>query len=261
MDDNPASSTSQSEAIDPSLANRIPALEYHHSEYKMGATIQMKTEWFLAQLQWLSENGYHSLTGPELIQFAHGDARPAKKSFVLRFDLGQPVHQNFREVIVPALEKFSFHAIFFVLTNMIKDECKDNYICWEQLKEWEASGRVEVGSHGVYHPDYKKLTLAQRQWDAKTSKRLIETKIGHPISFLGFPYDSVPTRPDLLLKPFGYELAFAGYRPERSIRFKDPAPFGLPCYYPYSGEKTYPVITATKRLTFGQMIEGAIKAV
>ena len=241
----------------PPLAVRLPAIEYHHTEYKMGATIQMKAEWFLAQMQWLSDNGYQPLTGDELVDFVQGTSQPPQKSCVLRFDLGQPVFQNFHDVIFPALEKFGFHAIFLVLTNMIKDECKDNYICWDQLKEWQASGLVEIGSHGVYHPDYKKLTLAGRKWDAKSSKLLIETKIGHPVRFFGFPFDSVPTRSDLLLKPLGYSLAFAGYRPERSIKFKDLTPYSLPCYYPYCGEKTYPIVTGTKKLTFGQMISGA----
>ena len=241
-----------------SLAARIPALEYHYTEFKMGETIQMKTEWFLAQMEWLSENGFKTLTGEELVQFVRGEARPPQKSCLLRFDLGQPAYQNYKEIVIPALEKYSFHAVFFLLTNMIKDTCQDDYLCWDQVKEWEAAGLIEVASHGVYHPDYRKLSLAARQWDARESKRLIESKIGHPISFFAWPYDSVPDQADRLMKPLGYQLAFNGYRPERSILFKDASPYALPCYYVYSGEKTYPVITGTKGLTFGQMVEGAV---
>src|SRR5512139_4057629 len=109
---------------DPLVAVRIPAIEYHHTEFKMGATIQMKAEWFLAQMQWLCDNGFQPLTGDELIPFVQGNSQPTQKSCVLRFDLGQPVLQNFHDVIFPALEKFGFHAIFFVLTNMIKDDSK-----------------------------------------------------------------------------------------------------------------------------------------
>jgi peptidoglycan/xylan/chitin deacetylase (PgdA/CDA1 family)/DNA-binding CsgD family transcriptional regulator len=252
------SATQLSDPVDPSLATRIPVLEYHDTEFKMGPTLQMKTEWFLAQMQWLSDNGFFLLSGDDLIQFVQGDSRPPQKSCVLRFDLGQPALQNYQEVIIPALEKYSFHAIFFLLTNMIKDDCVDNYLCWSQLLEWEKAGLIEFGSHGVYHPDYKKLSLAARRWDARESKRLIEAMVGHPISFFGYPYDSVPTNPSALLKPLGYRLAFAGYRPERSVLFKDPTPYALPCYYVYSGEKSYPVITGTRGLTFGQMVLKAV---
>lgn len=252
------SATSPAAPVDSTLASRIPTLEYHYTEFKMGKTIQMKTEWFLAQMQWLNDNGFKTLTGEELLHFVQGVSRPPQKSCVLRFDLGQPAHQNYHEVIIPALEKHAFHAIFFLLTNMIKDTCEDDYLCWSQIQEWEQAGLIEVGSHGVYHPDYKKLSLAARRWDARESKKLIEVKIGHPISFFAYPFDSVPDRPHLLLKPYGYTLAFAGYRPERSVLFKDTTPYALPCYYVYSGETTYPVITGSRGLTFGEMILKAV---
>jgi peptidoglycan/xylan/chitin deacetylase (PgdA/CDA1 family) len=250
--------TSSTVPFDPNLASRIPALEYHYTEFKMGKTIQMRTEWFLAQLQWLSDNGFKTLTGEDLLRFVQGESRPPQKSCVLRFDLGQPAYRNYKEVIIPALERHSFHAIFFLLTNMIKDTGEDDYLCWGQLQEWEQAGLIEIGSHGVYHPDYRKLSLAARKWDAKESKRVIESKIGHPISFFAYPFDSVPDRPNLLLKPLGYNLAIAGYRPERSILFKELNPFALPCYYVYSGESTYPVITGSRGLTFGEMILKAV---
>jgi peptidoglycan/xylan/chitin deacetylase (PgdA/CDA1 family) len=252
------SATSQPKALEPVLASRIPALEYHDTEYKGGTTIQMKTEWFLAQLQWLSDNGFKTLSNEEIIQFVLGNAKPPQKACILRFDLGMPVFKNFHDVVVPALVKYSFHATFFVLTSSIKDTNKSNYICWDNLREWEQTGLVEIGSHGVYHPDYRKAATATRVWDARESKRTIETKLGHPISFFAFPYDSVPNQPDVLLKLFNYRLAFAGHRVERSVLFKDPNPFALPCYYPYSYKGIYPLITTTNKLTFGQMIEAAI---
>ena len=255
----PAAS-SQPGQLDPTPlvpASRIPAIEYHDSEYG-GGQVQMTTPWFMAQLQWLSDNGFKTLTNAEMIDFATGQDRPPQKSCFLRFDLGVPVLKNFREVIVPALQKFAFHATFFVLTSAIKDTSKDNSICWSNLKEWEQSGSVEVGSHGVYHPDYRKAGTPSRLWDLGTSKRTIESKLGHAISFFAFPYDSVPNHPDILLKLFGYKLGFAGYRLERSVHFKDADAFSLPCYYPYSNKKIYPFLTSTNKQSFEQMITAAI---
>jgi len=246
---------------DPSLAKRIPVIEYHDSEYKGGQTVQITTAWFLAQLQWLSENGYHALSNDEILRFVQGEFQPPKKSCFLRFDVGMPIYKNLQEVILPALVNHSFHATFFVLTCAIKETSKTNYVCWSHLREWEQTGLVEIGSHGVYHPDYRKAATATRVWDARESKRTIETQLGHPIGFFAFPYDSVPNNPGALLKLFGYQLGFAGNSrlKDRSIQFKDPNPFSLPCYYPYSYKKIYPLITGTAKLTFGQMMEAAIK--
>jgi peptidoglycan/xylan/chitin deacetylase (PgdA/CDA1 family) len=249
----------QSVPVDPSLVSRIPAIEYHGTEYDGGPTIQMTAEWFLDQMLWLSDNGYKALTNDEILQFVQGVARPPKKSCILRFDVGLAILKEIRDVILPALQRFSFHATFYVLTSSIKDTPYKNCICWSDLREWEQTGLVEIGSHGVYHPDYRKAATAMRVWDARLSKRIVESKLGHPISFFAFPYDSVPNHPDLLLKLFDYRLAFAGYtRMDRSVQFNDPTPFALPCYYPYSGKKIYPIITTTKTMTFGQMIEAAI---
>lgn len=245
--------------VDPCLASRIPAIEYHGTEYNGGPTVQMTPEWFLAQMQWLSDNGYKALTNDEILQFIQGVARPPKNSCILRFDLGMAILKEMRDVILPALQKFSFHATFYVLTSAVRDTPYKNIICWSDLREWEQTGLVEIGSHGVFHPDYRKAGTLARLWDLRVSKRTIEAKLGHPISFFSFPYDSVPNHPDILLKLFNYRLAFAGYtRVDRSVQFKDPTPFALPCYYPYSGKMTYPIITGTK-LTFGQMIEASIQ--
>jgi peptidoglycan/xylan/chitin deacetylase (PgdA/CDA1 family) len=256
----PAGTVPPPAPVDPSLASRIPAIEYHGTEYNGGPTVQMTPEWFRDQLQWLSDNGFKTLTNDEIIKFVQGVTRPPKKSCILRFDLGLAILKEICDVILPALQKFSFHATFFVLTNAVKDVRQDNLICWSDLHDWEQTGLVETGSHSVNHPDYRKLAPLARLWEARVSKRTIESKLGHPISFFAFPYDSLPTRSDIFLKLFNYRLAFAGYtRPDRSVQFKDPTPFGLPCYYPYSSKKTYPIITGTKGLTFGQMIEAAIQ--
>lgn len=251
----------QPDSFDLALALRIPAIEYHDSEYKGGQTVQMTTAWFLSQLQWLSDNGYHALSNEEVLRFVRGEYQPPKRSCFLRFDVGMPIYKNLQEVVVPALIRHSFHATFFVLTSAIKETSTTNYVCWSHLREWEQTGLIEIASHGVYHPDYRAAPTATRVWDARESKRIIETQLGHPISFFCFPYDSVPNNPGALLKLFGYQLGFAGNSraKDRSIQFKDPNPFSLPCYYPYSYKKIYPLITGTPKLTFGQMMEAAIR--
>ena len=72
--------TPQPELVDSSLASRIPIIEYHDAEYKGGTTVRMTSVWFQEQLKWLYDNGFMTLSGDELLQFALGNARPVKKS-------------------------------------------------------------------------------------------------------------------------------------------------------------------------------------
>ena len=232
-------------------------VEYHNTEYTQGPTVAIHTDWFLAQLQWLSDNGYKTLTGEELVHFVQGSSRPPQKSFALRFDLGAAIYQNFHDVIIPALEKHSFRAFFFVLTSMTRDDNSYGCVSWSNLLDWEKEGLIEVASHGVNHLDYQQIDAPSRLWDARESKRLIESKLDHAISFFGFPMDSAPDHPEAFLKTAGYSLAFAGPRMERSVLFKDPNPYALPCYYPYSDPKSYPAINGMKGADFGGMIQAA----
>lgn len=64
---------------DPNLARRLPAIEYHDTEYKGGQTVQMTTPCFLAQMEWLREDGYHTLNSNEMLRFAHGEYQPPKR--------------------------------------------------------------------------------------------------------------------------------------------------------------------------------------
>jgi peptidoglycan/xylan/chitin deacetylase (PgdA/CDA1 family) len=257
---NASNPTDVSTAVDPALASRIPALEYHDSEYKGGETVQMTTQWFLDQMKWLSDNGFKTITSQELLQFVMGNTRPSQKSCFLRFDVGLPVYKNFQEVIVPTLVKYSFHAAFFVLTSNIKDTqpAKGNFVCWGHLREWEKTGLIDVGSHSITHPDFRPTGTPTRLYELRESKKTIESKLGHSISLFAWPYDSVPTHPDALLKLFGYNLGFAGYRTERSILSKDSDQFALPCYYPYSSKKAYPKLTTASNQTYDKLMLGAI---
>src|SRR5688572_33230518 len=107
------STVPQPNPVDPCLASRIPAIEYHGTEYDGGPTIQMTPEWFLDQMQWLSDNEYKALTGDEILQFVQGVATPPKKSCILRFDVGLAILDEIRDVILPALQTFGFHATFY----------------------------------------------------------------------------------------------------------------------------------------------------
>lgn len=244
----------------PVFASRIPALEYHDPEYNGGAYVQMTTAWFLEQMLWLFENGYKTLTCAELLQYVQGQASLPQKSCFLRFDIGLPNYKSFQEVVVPTLNQYGFRATFFILTCNIKEIAppKGNFISWSHLRAWEQTGLIEMASHGVNHYDYRKTGTATRLWDLSTSKRTLETKLGHAISAFTWPFDSVPSHPDVLLKLFGYTLGFAGHRVERSILPRDRDQYALPAYYPYSGKKIYPLLYTANRLTFPQMMQAAI---
>ena len=245
---------------------RIPVLEYHNPSYFGGERVKMTPEWFLDQMEWLYENGFKTLTGEEFHYYLTGEVQPQRKSVVMRFDIGIPHYEEYSEIVIPMLREYGFHAFIFIVTPSFTDDCShpNDMICWDDIREWEAEGLVTVGSHGIDHPDYQLIDFNYMKWDAGESKNIIEEKIGHPIYWFAYPYDSVPENPQNLLQPLGYWGAFTGW-PEltdRSVEFGIEDVWEISSYYPYSSDESYPYITTSSPYfysEFGDLIMAAIE--
>jgi peptidoglycan/xylan/chitin deacetylase (PgdA/CDA1 family) len=240
-----------------SYAGQIPILEYHYTTYRFSGDIYMTTEWFQSQLHWLADNGYIPLTAEQLAGYLDGKTVPAK-SFVLTFDIGTAERDDFSNRIIPALKQYRFHALFFVVTNLINDACgRENKICWDELRDWSGQGLISVESHGVYHPDYTQITAAQQRQDAVTARKIIAEKTGRtPLGF-AYPYDSFNSGAAKVIESIGYQFALAGNtRADRSVHQSDADRYHLPRVYPYSNAKIYPAIYGAYGKTFGEMIAG-----
>jgi peptidoglycan/xylan/chitin deacetylase (PgdA/CDA1 family) len=215
----------------------------------------MTTVWFQSQMDWLAENGYHTLRAEQLAAFLDGGSVPAK-SVVLTFDIGTAQRADYSDNIVPALKQHGFHALFFVVTNAITDDCGlENKVCWQDLKDWAAEGVISVESHGVSHPDYNTITTEAQRWDAQTSRRIIAEQTGRePIGF-AYPYDSYNDGAPRVVESLGYAFALAGNtRKDRSVHLADPDRYNLPRVYPYSNPQIYPAVYAAYGKTFGELI-------
>lgn len=239
-------------------AERIPIIEYHNPTYNDNNSVMMTPEWFEAQMRWLSENGYRTLSAVELADFLDGGAYP-QKSVILSFDLGVGKHTEYTQIVIPTLKKYGFTAIVFLLvnTNLIGDTCNiGESFCWSELCSWSEEGLISVESHGIYHQDYKTLDAASQKQDAGDSKRLIEENIGKPVLGFAYPYDSVDVRSFEILKNLGYKFAAGGFtRADRSVFLGDPNRYNLPRVYPYSNKIIYPRLSAMGNMTFEQMIQ------
>jgi peptidoglycan/xylan/chitin deacetylase (PgdA/CDA1 family) len=250
-------SATQPQADEP--AARVPILEYHYSSFEMLPTVMMRPAWFQAQLQWLSQAGFHTLTSEELAGFvARRQAAPAR-SVALTFDVGASHFDEYVQDVVPALRRNHLRAIFFVMPSQTREVCDGKTACWPSLLAWRDEGLISIESHSFTHQDYATLSPEMLAYDIARSKAAIEAKTGQPVLGLCYPFDSVtPAAFDLLAKA-GYRFAVAGAtRHDRSAEWNDPQPYALPRYYPYSGQAMYPLIGGTGGQTFEQMMLGAV---
>jgi peptidoglycan/xylan/chitin deacetylase (PgdA/CDA1 family) len=241
------------------VTTRVPILEYHYSTFHMGDGVMMTTEWFEAQMQWLSDNEFTTLSSKEFVAFLDGAYLPPARSALLTFDVGHSHFDDYANVVIPALRRYRFRAVFFVLASKVQDECDGEHTCWDRLIQWRDEGLISVESHSLYHQDYTTLTPEQIHWDAGQSKAIIEAHMGQPVLGLCYPFDAVNPAAFSILKDLGYRFTVGGpTRAERSALFADPDSFSLPRYYPYSNADIYPAMIGMGGKTFAEMMMGAI---
>ncbi len=108
---------------------------------------------FEAQLEYLADNGYGTLTADELYGYIAGTGRIAGRSVVLSFDDGE---ESLYTVGLPLLKKFKMKAVAFICAGRMRenDAASDmprQWLTWKQVGELHASGNVDIQSHTYDH--------------------------------------------------------------------------------------------------------------
>ena len=103
----------------------VPVLMYHHllprdtnSPLKTNDIVTY-TEDFAAQLRWLRENGYHTITVDELEAFLYEGAVLPEHPVMLTFDDGYMSNYVYA---APLLREYGFTAVIFTITSQIAQE-------------------------------------------------------------------------------------------------------------------------------------------
>jgi len=164
------------------------------------------TATFEQQLQAVAKGGFHVIRLSALRDhLVTGRAIPAK-SLVLTFDdNGAGIYRY----AYPLLRKYGFPATLFVHTNYVGKTTSKHHNTWEELREMETSGLVEVQSLTANHPpDLTKLSDADVSHELRLSAFSLEHRLGHKIYALVYPYDVYDTRVERLAAQNGYTLAF-----------------------------------------------------
>lgn len=121
---------------------KLPVLMYHHVvpdgwECNDAAITVGRLE---QDFQWLNENGYHTVLPREL---AAGQPLP-EKAVLITFDDG---YRSNYYLAYPLLQKYQIKAAIALMVYM-QDVWAGSFLTWDMCREMNASGLVEIGSHG-----------------------------------------------------------------------------------------------------------------
>lgn len=171
----------------------VPILTYHSiSENLFGKVhpyhqINTPASIFAAQMKWLRQAGYRTISLSELMN-AFETSQNLSKTVVLTFDDG---YQDFYTEAFPLLKQCGFTATVFLATDRIRDTSVRvegaDYLTWGEVRELHAEG-ITFGSHSVTHADLRSLGPEQIDYELGYSKESIEQRIGAPVEFFSYPF-------------------------------------------------------------------------
>lgn len=162
----------------------------------MAGDIDVSPARFEQQLNWLARSG-KVVSLEETLNHARGDA------IAITFDDG---YRDNLTVALPLLEKFNLPMTLFVVAGFVGS---DGYLSGEELQEIANHPLITIGSHGLWHRHFNRITLDEARFELTESKRLLADTIGKPIDLMAWPYGECTAAVEQLAGECGYRAAWS----------------------------------------------------
>jgi len=192
---------------------KVPILTYHNFNLESSDSMTLSTEKFEAQLKWLKENGYTVIALKDLLYyFEDRSIVLPSKPVVITADDGLASVYTY---MWPIIRKHNIPVTLFVFPSSISQS--KNSMTWEQLREMQRTGLVDIQDHTYQHPNFKKeaqrLTPEQYQkfveLQLTKSKEILEQKLGTKIILLAWPYGIYDEYLTKAAEKAGFTMAFS----------------------------------------------------
>jgi peptidoglycan/xylan/chitin deacetylase (PgdA/CDA1 family) len=167
---------------------KVPILMYHYiseppedaDKYRLDLSVNPGD--FREQMQFLADNGYHTVNLYDLSLAITNKSQLPEKPVIITLDDG---YRDNHENAFPILRELSLTATFFVATEFI-DQGNPNYMSWSMIEEMAAAG-MSIEPHSKTHPD---LTEHDRDfiiWEVLGSQETLAAHIGYRPNFFAYP--------------------------------------------------------------------------
>ncbi len=184
---------------------RLPILMYHYiSDLPADADayrtdLSVSPARFEAQLAYLKEQGYTSISLEDLALYLTAGRPLPPKPIILTFDDGYLDNYLYA---FPLLRQYGFQGAFFIVTQFV-DGGGERYLNWEQARLMQENG-MEIEAHGVSHEDLRGQPAAFVEQQIAEARRAIEDHLHKPVRFFCYPYGRYDSRTVAALRAAGY---------------------------------------------------------
>jgi peptidoglycan/xylan/chitin deacetylase (PgdA/CDA1 family) len=190
----------------------VPVLTYHHINPHAGDIVTVTPEVFAAQMGYLADSGFTTLSIDELMKFLSSGEKICNKAVVVTFDDGWLDNYLYA---VPVLKKLKFKASFFIITGRVdaassgaaknlsyvptheeakaciqSSEAVRVVFDWDLVRSVGEDRLFSFYSHTVSHRRCAELARADLMNELAQSKWRVENELGRPCPYLCWPYGS-----------------------------------------------------------------------
>jgi peptidoglycan/xylan/chitin deacetylase (PgdA/CDA1 family) len=196
--------------------DRIPILLYHRlvssEEVRAGRVpdrepiYAIHDETFDAQMRFLKERGYTTLSLDEFLEIRRGARKPPPLPLVITLDDG---YQSNYTLAFPSLRRHGQKATIFVVLEpddytRKQVEGIDTFLTEDQMRELDRSGTA-IESHTVTHCVLSELDEKTARFELVESRRRLSEILGRPVRHLAVPRSGQSRRVRALAREAGYE--------------------------------------------------------
>lgn len=110
--------------------------------------------------------------------------------------------------VFPLLKRYRWPAAFFVHTDYVGKRTGKDHCTWEQLREMEKSGLVQVCPHTASHPaDLRTVSVKQMERELVQARARTEKELGGKRVYFAYPEGHYDERVARAVLKAGYRLA------------------------------------------------------
>jgi len=186
----------------------VPILCYHRFGKTCKSNLCISERTFAKQLEYLKNNGYHTIHLRDLMEFLNYKTAIPSKSVIITLDDG---YRSIYEFAYPLLKRYGYTATLFIYTDFI--EASGNALSWNQLRKLKAAG-FEIGSHSISHADLTKKLPHENDQTFRSritkefinSKKIIDRELNQDTQSFAYPYGNYNQQILDLFPKAGYKL-------------------------------------------------------
>ncbi|MES1951271.1 hypothetical protein S4A8_10456 [Salinisphaera sp. S4-8] len=125
-------------------------------------------------------------------------------------DFYQLLHDALKALTVA--ERRSRQAALMADYDISIAELTADYLSVEQLVELDAHPLITIGAHTVSHPDLRRTTDAELEYELVAGRRRLEQWLGHTVDTLAYPFGDTDVRVRRATAAAGYRRAYTTAR-------------------------------------------------